>query len=142
MGTISIIYFRRSLFVFASVCVTDDFYNKKKKHILTHTAAPGLVCVCAYVGKYTNTVTRFISRLHLNYCTTNHYNQAYLPPIGKGSWTPSHYFHFSFFIFLCTTKSTLHFFSSCMASNMDTITYSLLFIFDGIFTFNGCNLTH
>lgn len=123
-------------FVFSSVCVTDDC-KKKYAHSCTRTRVSD-------VGEKIN--QHQISRLHLNYCTTNHYNQyqAYLPPIGKGSCTLDTlalFLHF-FFSFLRTTKSTLHFFSLCMATRKEATTYSLLFILDGIFTFNGCNLTH
>jgi len=46
MGTISIIYFRRSLFVFASVCVTDDF-TIKKRNTYWPTQLHQVWCACA-----------------------------------------------------------------------------------------------
>jgi len=67
MATISIIYFRRSHCFY--LCVRHRWFYSKKKHTDPHSFTCLHVCVCAYayVRKSTNTVTRFVSRLHLYY---------------------------------------------------------------------------
>lgn len=62
-----------------------------------------------------------------------------LDPIGYG--IRALFFHFLFFFF-CYHSLQNRFFALFFSVWHETITYSLLFMFDGIFKLNGCNLTH
>lgn len=128
-------------------------------YIHLHTTTYVFTDVCAYVCTYVClhiprtcfniTVTpppirNLLANYTKNYCTIRNllciYWQPtnyiiYMPPIGLEPYT---LFHF-LFCYHSLQNRFLHYF---FVWHLGTITYSLLFMFDGIFTLNGCNLTH
>lgn len=97
-----------------------------------------------YMLRLYHTITdpKFVKKLHLNY---SHHNNlpSYMPPIGMGPiCNGTHALFFFLFCFYFYSLQNRFFCTIFSVWHLGTITYSLLFMFDGIFTLNDCNLTH